>query len=316
MKRVPLWLTIVPLLLGGLIYWQFWAGWRDRLRTDLAVAVPGEAVTIGGFPYRLEADVAHPAYRLDGPFRIDVTAARARVNRNPWQRDLSVVRTDHPVARLAVAALGGLTLDARAVSGVTSVRLTRGGIARLSTVLTGMTAATGLFAAPIAAKTFEVHLRETRARSNEAWSATPPQQAQVVLSGAGVRFGAGAPLSLDLDAGITATARLRDYAGWATGGTVEVRAATLTDASGEVARLTASAVPTGGTLRLTGTIATVCPRSVAAAIAGLASPAEWRLRNAVRLAIGGTPGAFTIGAPPTNAPSAVRAQLPPCPRLS
>ncbi len=198
---------------------------------------------------------------------------------------------------------------------MSSVHLATGGIARLSTVLTALHATTGLFAAPVAAGHFEVHLRETRARSNEAWSATPPQQAQVVLSGTGVRFGGGVPLAFDLDAGITATARLRDFAGWANGGTVEIRSATLADASGEVARLAASAVASGGTLRLAGTVTTVCPATVAAAFAGTVPRAESRLRNPVRLAFGGTPGAFTLAAPPADAPTAVRGQLPPCPRL-
>jgi hypothetical protein len=316
MRRIPLWWTIVPLVVGGLAYWHFWSGWRDTLRADLAAVMPGVPVTIGGFPYRLEAGVAQPAWRLDGPVALRLDAVRALVNRNPWQRDLTVVRTEQPAA-VAATPLAGVTAHATAAAGVSSVHLgPDGSIARLSTVFTGLHAVTGLFAAPMTAPTFEVHLRETRARSNEAWSVTPPQQAQVVLSGTGVRFGNGVPLTLDLDAGVTAVARLRDYAGWAAGGTVEIRAATLADAGGEVARLTATAVPVDGTLRLTGTVTTVCPASVRAAIDGTVAPPESRLRNPVRLAFGGTPGFFVLAAVPLDAPTAVRGQLPPCPRLS
>ena len=315
MKRIPVWLTSVPLVIGGLVYWQFWSGWRDTLRADLAVVLPAKTVTIGGFPYRLEADVASPNYALGGPIHLTVDAVQAKANRNPWQRDLTIVRTDTPAVVISVDGLAGPTVRATAATGVTSVRVTPGGIARLSTVLNDMNATTGVFAAPVAAKTFEVHLRETRARSNEAWSATPPQQAQVVLSGTGVRFGSGAPLTFALDAGVTATAQLRDFAGWAAGGTVEIHDATLADATGEVARLTASVVPVGGTLRLTGTLTTVCHATVAAAVDGAVAPRELRLRTAVRLALNGTPGFFVLAPVPDGAPPATRGQAPPCPRL-
>ncbi len=314
-RRIPLWLTIVPLLLGGALYWHFWSGWRDTLRADLAQVLPGAAVTIGGFPYRLEADIAAPRYTLGGPVKLALTAARARINRNPWQRDLTVVRTAQPRANAAVTELARVSVTAAAADAVASVHLGARGIARLSTVFTALRATTGLFAAPVAADEFEVHLRETRARSNEAWSATPPQQAQVVLNGTRVRFGEGAPLSFALDAGVTATAPLHDFAGWADGGTVEVRSAVLSDATGEVARLVASAVAANGTLRLNGTVTTVCPQAVRAAADGTAPAPESRLRNPVRLTLSGSPGAFVLGPAPSDAPTAVRGQLPPCPRL-
>ncbi len=316
MKRIPLWLTLVPLVAGGAIYWHYWSGWRDDLRADLAAVAPGEAVAIGGFPYRLEADVAAPRYHLDGPARLALDAVRARVNRNPWRRDLTVVRTDRPGVVAAIAGLGGAAVNATAATSVSSVHLGSAGIARLSTVFTAFRGTTGLFAAPVAATTFEVHLRETRARSNEAWSATPPQQAQVVVTGKGVRFGGGAPLALDIDAGITAAARLRSYTAWADGGTVEIRSAVVADATGEVARLAASVVPVGGVLRLTGTVTTVCPASVRAAVDGTPAARESRLRNPVRLSFNGTPGFFVLAPVPAAAATAVRGQLPPCPRLS
>ena len=321
MRRFPLWLTIVPLVLGGLVYWHFWSGWRDTLRADLAAVLPGVPVVIGGFPYRLEARVDDtPAYGLNGPVKLIVRARRALVNRNPWQRDLTVVRAADVHIAAAIDGIDAgparpLGVAAASADAVSSLRYGPNGITRLSIVFHGFNATSPVLGTPVTAPTFEVHLRETRARSNEAWSATPPQQAQVVLSGAGVRFGQGAPLTLDLDAGVTATSRLRDFAGWAAGGTVEIRAATLADASGEVARLAATVVPVGGTLRLTGTVTTVCPATVRAAVDGGVAAPESRRRNPVRLAFGGTPGFFVLAPVPPDAPTAVRGQLPPCPRL-
>lgn len=273
-------------------------------------------MTISGFPYRMEADVATPVITRTGPVKLGVRASHALVNRGPWQPDLTVARADRPSVDLHVPALAGAAAHLDAATGVASLHLTGTTIARLSNVFTAARLTTGLFAAPVSAATFEVHLRETRARSSEAWSPTPPQQGQAVIEGTGVRFGSGTPLIVNGDFAVTASARLRDFAAWADGGTVEVRALTLADASGEVARLVASAAPVAGALRLTGTITTACPASVAAAVNGTAPVSESRLRNPVRLTFGGTPGAFKLGAPPPDAPTAVRSQLPPCPRLS
>lgn len=315
MRRIPLWLTAVPLVLGGAAYWQFWSGYRDGFRADIAAVLPATPVTIGGFPYRLEADISAPAVTRTGAIKLSLRAGSAIANRGPWQRDLTVIRTAHPVVDVAIPELAGVTARIGAASAMSSLHLAAAAVVRQSNVFTAAHITTGLFAAPVTAASFEVHLRETRARSNEAWSATPPQQAQVVLAGTGVRFGTGAPLTLAADIGITATARLRDYSSWASGGTVEIRDLTLTDPRGEVLRLSASAVATAGTLRVNGTIATVCPLTVAAAFAGSPLPSELRLRLPVRLAFGGAPGAFRLDPLPAGAPAAVRSQLPPCPRL-
>ncbi len=315
MRRVPLWLTIVPLALGVAVYWHYWSGWRDTLRADLAAVVPGATVSIGGFPYRMEGTAAAPAITLSGAVKTSLRAASAIVNRGPWQRDLTVIRTANPEVDVSIPALRDVAAHLTATSAVSSLHVAAGVVVRQSNVFAAARATTGLFNAPVTADSFEVHLRETRARSNEAWAATPPQQAEVVLAGTGVRIGQGVPLTLAADFGITATSRLRDYAGWAAGGTVEVHSLTLADASGEVLAMKASGVPVDGTLRLTGTITTVCPASVAAAFAATRAPVEQRLRNPVRLAFGGVPGAFTVAAPPPGAPTAVRAQLPPCPLL-
>lgn len=313
MRRIPLWLTVVPLVIGGGVYWTIWSGYRDTLRADIAAVIPGVPVTIGGFPYRMQATAGAARIARDGPIRLLLSATGALINRAPWQRDLTIVRTNAPVADVAVP-LAGATARLTAATGVSSLHLAKTGIARQSNVFTTAALRTGLIAAPVAATTFEVHLRETRARSNEAWAPTPPEQAQVVLAGLGVRIGGGAPLALAADIGITAAARLSDFAGWAAGGTVEIRALTLSDAGGEVVRLAASAVPVAGRLRFAGTVTTVCPSTVAAAFAGTSPPRELRLRTAVRLLFGGTPGAFTLAAADTT-PRPVRAQAAPCPKL-
>jgi hypothetical protein len=84
-----------------------------------------------------------------------------------------------------------------------------------------------------------------------------------------------------------------------------------------VARVKATIVPIGRSgLRLAGTIETVCPASVAAAIAAAPPVSEQRLRAPVQLAFQGVPGAVTLAPLPADlARRAVRAQLPPCPVL-
>ncbi|MGI4878484.1 MAG: hypothetical protein ACRYG4_13465 [Janthinobacterium lividum] len=316
MKRIPLWLTVVPLVVGGGFYWHLWSGYRDTLRADIARYVPASPVKIGGFPYRMEATIGAPTLFRDGDIRLALRADSATANRGPWQRDLTVVRTANPVVDAAIPALAGVRVHLTAASAISSLHLAGEVVARQSNVFNAARIATGLFAAPVTATSFEVHLRETRARSNEAWSPTPPQQAQVVLTGTGVRIGGGDPLTLAADAGITSTARLRGYAGWADGGTVELHSLTLGDAAGEIVRLAASAVAAKGQLRVVGTVATVCPATLAAAFAGSARPSELRLRVPVTLAFSGTPGAFQLAAMPAGPPRPVRAQIAKCPRLS
>lgn len=315
MRRIPLWLTVVPLAIGLVVYWFVWSGYRDDLRADIGRVLPGATVTIGGFPYRMEAEVAAPRYARRDGVTLALAAKRAIVNRTPWQRALTIVRSDAPHAEVVISALPGATVRIDAASAVSSLHLDADGrVARQSNVFTAARAALGVLPVPVTAATLEVHLRETPARSNEAWSATPPQRAQVVLAGTGVRLGQGAPLTLAADIGVTAAAPLRSYAGWADGGTVEIAPLTLADASGEVVRLTASIVPARGGPTLAGTISTVCPATVAAALAGAPRPSEQRVRLPIRLAIGGPLGAVRVlgDVPP---PRAVRAQLPPCPAL-
>ena len=315
-RRFPLWLTIVPLAaaVGG--YWYAWSGWRDDFHAELARVVPGSAVTIGGFPYRMEAEVGALARASRAP-DIDarVSAASAVLNRGPWQRDLTIVRATQPRVAARIPSLASSGLSIAAPSAEMSVHLDQAGaVARLSTVFARATVGLALLGRPLTADKLEVHVRETPGRSDEAWSPVRPERAQLVLGGAGVRLGGGAPLTLAGDLGVNGPGKLVDFAHWAGEGSVAVRGLTLADKTGEVLRLDATLVADAGRPRLTGTIVTVCPATVRAAFAGASPVSEQRLRLAVRLAVGGAPGAWTLGGLP-DAPRAVRAQQPPCPAL-
>lgn len=315
MRRFPLWLTVVPLIVAVAGYYWYWSGQRDAFRAEIARVLPGSSLSVGGFPYRLEATVADPARKSLAP-DVDarVSATRAVLNRGPFQRDLTVLRSTDPriVARIPALAAAGVSIAAKTAQ--TSLHLDKQGvIARLSTILDAARIDAALLGSSVIAKTFEVHFREIPGRLPEAWSPTLPERAQVVLAGEGVRMAKGAPLRLAADLRVTGPTELIDYARWAGKGTVEVRGLTLGDATGEVLRLDATMVVAVGRPRVTGTILTPCPRSVQGALAGT-GVSEQRLRIPVKLAFGGTPGAWTLtGMPAPGRP--VRGQQPACPVL-
>jgi len=313
MKRLPLWLTVVPLVLAVAGYWWAWSGWRHEFRAEIARVLPGVPVSIGGFPYRLEADVATPRLAARGDVTATAAAERGIVNRGPWQRQLTIIRSVAPRLSAAIPALTGAGVAIAAPSAETSLHIEDGRIVRLSTVLTGATVELQLLGLPLTARSLELHLRETPGRSAEAWSPTLPERAQLVLAGEGVKATSGAPLKLAADLRVTGQTRLTSYAAWADKGTVEIRNLTLGDASGEVLRLNATLVASGGVPQLAGTMLTACPSTVRAALTGV-RVSEQRLRLPVQLALTGAPGAWRLtGVPEPGRP--VRAQQPPCPVL-
>ena len=312
-RRVPLWLTLVPLALGIIIYWFVWSGFRDRFANDIAMVLPDAKPAIGGFPYRLEAELAAPVLRHASPgLAAQATAAREVVNRGPWQPDLTVFSSLRPHVLLAVPPLAGATASIDAETGLSSLHLADGRIARLSNVFDGALVRTGLVGFPATAAKLEVHFRETPVTPSAA-ALKGPAQAQIVVTGENVRLGGGDPLGLTADVALTAGQPLKSYAAWASGGTAEIKFV-LRDRTSEVLAAAATAVPSGGKLQLAGTITTVCPNSVRAAFAGAPPPSEQRARMPVRLAFSGQPGAWVL-ADPAAAPHPVRAQLPPCPVL-
>ncbi len=326
-RRIPLWATLIPLVLGIAVWGIVWRGYEAGFEADLRRVLPADAgVEAGGFPYRLEARLA--GIKLDhndAALELGLAAEGATINRVPWQRDRQVITVEGSQARAALAPLAGATVVVNAPEALASLRLDAERIARLSVVWQKPQITTGLIATPIRADSFEAHLRETPAGGTagappgRGLARTPrlPTQAQLVLSGTGVQFGAGAPLTLALDSEMTGPGPLTSLAGWEQGGTAEIRSATLSDATGEVARLSATLAAEGGRLRLAGTVETVCPATVRAAIAGQPAPRELRSRVPERIAIGGTlPGGLTAAARnPAKPPPPVRGQEPPCPAL-
>ena len=316
MKRIPLWLTVVPLLVAVAGYWWFWSGYKREFRTEISALVPGRPLVLGGFPYRLEATVDAPVLEKRGTdFSARLSAAKAILNRGPWQPALTLVRGTDVRAVFAIPALPAAALTITASASQSSLHLDKDKrVARLSTVFDRPRIEAALLGSPATATRLEVHVRETPGRSPEAWSPTLPQRAQVVLAATDLRLGSGAPLTMAADLRVTGPTRLIDYARWAGSGTVEVHGLTLADTTGEVMRLDGTVAVAGGAARVSGTILTVCPETVRAALTGGQRVSEQRLRIAVRLAVGGSPGAWTLAGLPV-ATRAVRAQQPACPVL-
>lgn len=321
-RRIPLWVTLIPLVLGILVWVWLWRGYERRFEAELAAILPpGTKIEASGFPYRLEARIAPADIFFDGPGLVaSAKAAEVAVNRVPWQNDRQVISLRDTSATLALKPYSGARLWVVAPTAQASLRMDGDSIARLSMVWDKPEFGTGLFGGRIAADTLEAHVRETPSPPGPADPQSPafPAQAQLVLDGRGVRFGDGAPLSLTLEAELTAPAALHSLAGWEADGTAELRSVVLSDATGEVARLTGTLVPDGDShLAIAGTIDTVCPASVRAAIAGDPAPAELRARKPERIAISGRlPGQITASrTDPTKPPPPVRGQEPPCPRL-
>jgi hypothetical protein len=321
-RRFPLWTTLIPLGVGILVWAFLWRGYEAAFEADLAKLLPpGTAIEASGFPYRLEASVApFDVTHHDSALALVGKAAEVTVNRVPWQRDRQVVNLRDSVLEARLKPLQGAV--ARIESGVAqaSLRTDDARIARLSIVWQKPQIQTGLFATPAVAEQLELHLRETPSKGKAPKTAGPllPTQAQIVLAGTNMRFGSGAPLALALNADLTAAVPITSLAGWTQGGTAEIRSITLSDATGEVARLTATVVPDGdGALRVAGTIETVCPMSVRAMVGGTAPVAELRTRKPERIAFSGIlPGGITAEPRDPAKPSPpVRGQEPACPRL-
>lgn len=317
MRRLPLLMTLLPLALAIGLYWFFWAGWAAQFQDVLDGWLPAGSARVGGFPYRLEAEVENPRLADGDVVKLSATATRARINRGPWRPELTVVATEAP--RFAATVSAGIAAAVTARTAITSIHVdpASGRLLRLSTAADMARASTSLLPLAVTADRLEIHLRERVAEAAAAAAPTGAPRGQLVLAGTALRLGQGDPLALAADLVATGPARLNAYDRWATSGTVEVTSLTLADATGEVARVKATIVPVGRTgLRLAGTIETVCPASVAAAVAAAPPVSEQRLRSAVRLAFQGTPGAVTLAPLPADLASrAVRAQLPPCPVL-
>ncbi|MFZ4689396.1 MAG: hypothetical protein ACOYLS_09170 [Polymorphobacter sp.] len=315
MRRIPLWLTLLPLVAAVGLYWLLWSGWARDFDGVVRHWLPAADFGITGFPYRLEAEVAGPLVSGGDVVKLFAGAQQARINRGPWQPELTVIGTRYP--RFSAIIGPGLGASFSGKSAMTSIKVVDGRLVRLSTTVEAANARLGFAPVAIAADALELHVRERRPAKDGEGGATLPPRGQLVIAGQRIRFDKGDALTLAADMVATGAGRLLGFDQWATTGTIEVTNFSLSDAHGEVAGITATLVPTGRTsLRFAGTIETICPASVAAAFDGRAAPAEKRLRAPLRLAFEGVPGALRLtGVPSDLAQRAVRGQMPPCPVL-
>jgi hypothetical protein len=314
MRRVPLWVTILPLIAGVGVYWYLWAGWARGFEAAIQPWLPGVPISATGFPYRLEAEVTNPSITRDGAVKLSTSASRMRINRGPWRPELTVVQAIDPRFSAVVSVAVSASVSGREAQ--VSIKVDDGRLARLSAVINAAEARLGFVPVSLTADSLELHLRE-RDDTPAAGSPAPPPRGQFVVSGERFRIGGGDALTLAANTTVTGPARLTSYDNWATSGTLELTSLTLADAHGEVASAKATLVPRGRLgLRFAGTVTTVCPASVKAAFDGTPAPSEKRLRMPVRLAFSGVPGAMLLeGMPADLATRPVKAQMPACPVL-
>ncbi|GGE14022.1 hypothetical protein GCM10011529_20560 [Polymorphobacter glacialis] len=313
-RRIPLWLTLVPLIAALAIYFWLWSGWARAFKAVLTHWLPGTEIAVTGFPYRLESNPVAPRISLGETVKITITAAQARINRGPWRPELTVIGAETPSLSVIVSPLLSASITGKSVQ--TSVHIQDARLTRLSSVITGAVARLGLTAAPITADTLELHLRERTPGPKAVTGPTETPRGQLVITGKALRLGAGDPLSLAADITVTGAARLLGYDAWATTGTLELDSLKLSDPTGEIASAKATITPIGRTgIRFAGTIDTVCPATIAAALQAQPALTEKRLRAPLRLTFEGTPASLRItGLPADLATRATRNQLPPCPK--
>ena len=312
-RRIPLWATLIPLALAVGLYGIVWRGQADDFGAMVEASLPVGDVAVTGFPYRLETELVAPSWRAGDGVRIVASADRALVNRGPWQRDLTVIRAEYPKFSAVVGPGFGASFTGK--TAMTSIKIVDDRLARVSTVVEAAQARLGFTPVAITADRLEFHLRERIPAAVTAESATLPPRGQMLVKGERLRLDGGDALTFVADLTANGRGRLTDFDAWAHDGTIEVAALTLADAHGEVAKLAATVVPVGRTgLRFAGTVETVCPESVIAALQGTAALAELRLRAPVRLAFDGPAGAIRLsGIPADLAARARRRQDPACP---
>jgi hypothetical protein len=317
-RRLPLWATLLPLLVAVAGYWFWWDARRDAFAAELR-ALLGQEVATSGFPYRLEAETGPVSLARAVPdARGTLSADDAILNRGPRTGGPTVAALVKPRVSVDAPAVQAASLSVDAASAQGSLRLADDRVSRLSFVFANATVRTRALAQPATATGFETHFRETpQTLDPQSRAATFPQQAQLVLEGSSVRYGGSDPLAFVADLGLTARAPVRRLADWLPGGTVELRRLELRQGSTLIATFKATASSdAGGRLLVAGTAETICPAGLEAMVSGRPAPVEKRARRMVRFTLNGSPGALTIAraaGEPTRVP--VRNQEPPCPVL-
>lgn len=313
-KRPPIWLTLVPLLAAVALYSLLWRGWAADFKAEIASILPGTTLEMGGFPYRLEAQVSQPALRLGDVFSLAVKAESARINRGPWRPNPTVIRLENP--HVAVGVSPAMSADIKASSATASINWGEGRLRRQSSILQAATVRLGASPVAISADTLELHLREQEGAPVPKTSPAREARGQLVLAGSRLRLSGGDALTMAAEVLATGSARLTDYARWADGGTLELTRLTLADAHGEVLSAQATLAPNGSqSIDIAGTISIVCPATLAAAFAGTSPAPEKRLRIAIRLAFEGRLEAMRLAPLPDLSARPRRDQAPDCPRL-
>ncbi len=315
MKRPPLWTTLIPLVAGAVLYHQWWAKQSDAFAADVA-GVFGPGGDSGGFPYRLETEYRQPNLTFDhGDARASLSGDAMAMNKQPIGEGPVVGRVLRPRVSLSIPSMAGVDVRIAANSSMSSLRMAEAHIARFSTVFDQALLTAGLFGATATADSFEVHFRETPSAAVAGRDPRFPVQDEVVLSGTGVRYAKGDPLTLDASIDLTAAKPVRSLAAWQPGGTVEVRRFRLTDKVGEVLTVSATVTPTSdGALMVAGIVDTVCPASLEALFAGRSLSGEYRARHPIRYSFSGPASRLQLSATTlTRVP--VRNQEPPCPVL-
>jgi hypothetical protein len=313
LRRVPLWVTLVPLALAIGLYWLLWSGWAKDFGAMVEATLPVSGVEVTGFPYRLETALVKPHWTAGDGIRIDASADRALVNRGPWVPELTVIRAEYPKFSAIVGPGFGASFTGKAA--LSSVKVVDDRLARLSTVIEAAKARLAFTPVAIAADVLELHLRERAPEAPMPDSATLPPRGQLVIKGQRLRLDGGDALTFAADITANGATRLTDFDRWAQDGTIEVTRLTVADAHGDVAKVAATLVPIGRSgLRFAGTIETVCPGNVLAAFEGAPAVMELRLRIPVRLAFDGPAGALRLtGVPDDLTMRARRGQDPACP---
>jgi hypothetical protein len=257
LRRIPLWLTLVPLLAGIAVYFLMWQGWSREFENVVKDWLPEARFEVSGLPYRLEADARDAALAGGGTIKLSASAPRIRINRGPWQPQLTIIRADYPRFSAVVGPGFGASIAGR--SALTSINVIDGKLMRLSSVINAANARLGVADVRIAADEVQLHARERFPETaGDAGAPTLPVRGQLVISGQRVRFDGGDALTLASETAATGAARLTNFADWARAGTIEVARLTLADAHGEVAAVKATLVPVGGTrIRMAGITATV-----------------------------------------------------------
>ena len=132
-RRIPLWATLVPLVLAIAGYWLVWSNWAKDFGAVVERVLPASKVSVTGFPYRLETALAKPVWTFGDGVKMVASADRALVNRGPWHDELTVIRAEYPKVSAIVGPGFGASFTGK--SALTSVRIEDGKLARLSSII-------------------------------------------------------------------------------------------------------------------------------------------------------------------------------------